>query len=237
MQDLFANATPLLMFLLPGFLSAWIFYGLTSYPKPTQFERTVEALVFTFVVHAATQGLRLAFGAVGRSWSLGAWNETSQLLTSVLLAMALGLALATAVNTDIFHAWLRRRGFTSRTSHPSEWFCVLDRAPAFVILQLKDGRRIIGWPKEWPVSPMVGQFYLQLPAWILDDGELVELSTLDGILIHATDVHWVEVFPPEENSNDQRSEGLKSTAARERQHEQAGTGCPANPAAESAASA
>lgn len=46
MDSLFNNATTLLTFLLPGFLSAWVFYGLTSHPKPPQFERTAEALVF-----------------------------------------------------------------------------------------------------------------------------------------------------------------------------------------------
>lgn len=213
MDSLFSNVTPLLTFLLPGFLSAWIFYGLTSHPKPTQFERTVEALVFTFVVHAATQATRVLLEATGGYWSLGAWNEASQIIVSVVFAAALGLGLAAAVNKDIFHAWLRRKGFTSRTSHPSEWFCVLDKNPAFVVLQLKDGRRLIGWPKEWPVSPSSGQFYLQMPAWILDDGETRDLPELDGILIHATDVQWVEVFPPEEPDDDQRSSERVEPAA------------------------
>lgn len=209
MDSLFSDVRPLLTFLLPGFLTAWIFYGLTSHPKPTQFERTVEALVFTFIVHAATQAIRALLASLGGYWALGPWSDTSQLVLSVLLALLLGLALAAAVNKDVFHTWLRRKGFTSRTSHPSEWFCVLDSNPAFVILQLKDGRRLIGWPKEWPVSPHIGQFYIQMPAWLEDDGDPVDLPELDGILIHATDVLWVEVFPPEEMVNDQRTQRIE----------------------------
>lgn len=60
MDNLFSQATPLLLFLLPGFLSAWIFYGLTAHPKPSQFERTVEALVFTFVVKGITGLIKMA---------------------------------------------------------------------------------------------------------------------------------------------------------------------------------
>lgn len=197
MDNLFSEATPLLTFLLPGFLSAWIFYGLTSHPKPSQFERTVEALVFTFVVHAATKLMELICQVVGRMWSWGAWDSTSQLVWSVVLAALLGTAVAAAVNRDTFHSWLRMRGFTSRTSHPSEWFCVLDSHPAYVVLQLPDGRRLTGWPKEWPVNPSSGQFYIQMPAWITEGGDPVDLLALDGILIHATDVRWVEVFPEE----------------------------------------
>ena len=213
MDNLFSQATPLLMFLLPGFLSAWIFYGLTSHPKPSQFERTVEALVFTFVVHGATKLLKIGLLEVGKIMSLGVWTSDSQTLWSVLLAGLLGVGVAAAVNRDTFHSWLRRHGFTSRTSHPSEWFCILDSNPAYVILQLQDGRRITGWPKEWPVSPSAGQFYLQQPAWITEEGGLVELATLDGIIIHATDVRWVEVFPKEIIENDESAKGLQPPAA------------------------
>jgi len=197
MDNLFSQATPLLMFLLPGFLSAWIFYGLTSHPKPSQFERTVEALVFTFVVQGITALVKVALLACGIVWSFGLWNNESQTVWSIAVAAALGIAVAAAVNKDTFHSWLRSRGFTSRTSHPSEWFCVLDSNPAYIVLQLQDGRRLTGWPKEWPTSPATGQFYIQQPAWIDDAGDVVDLAKLDGIIIHATDVRWVEVFPKE----------------------------------------
>ncbi|WP_075285907.1 DUF6338 family protein [Xanthomonas campestris] len=213
MDNLFCEATPLLMFLLPGFLSAWIFYGLTSHPKPSQFERTVEALVFTFVVQGATKILKMGLIAAGQTLSVGNWTSDTQTIWSIVVAGALGVGVAAAVNKDTFHSWLRRQGFTSRTSHPSEWFCILDSNPAYVILQLQDGRRLTGWPKEWPVSPSSGQFYVQQPAWITEEGALVELVTLDGIIIHATDVRWVEVFPKETLKDDKSAKGLESSAA------------------------
>ncbi len=37
----------IISYLLPGFLAAWIFYGLTAHPKPQPFERVVQALIFT----------------------------------------------------------------------------------------------------------------------------------------------------------------------------------------------
>lgn len=208
MDNLFSQATPLLMFLLPGFLSAWIFYGLTSHPKPGQFERTVEALVFTFVVQGITVLVKVALLACGRVWSMGLWTNESQTAWSIAVAAVLGIAVAAAVNKDTFHSWLRSRGFTSRTSHPSEWFCVLDSNPAYIVLQLQDGRRLTGWPKEWPMSPATGQFYIQQPAWIDDAGDVIDLAKLDGIIIHATDVRWVEVFPKEGTEDDTSAKGV-----------------------------
>ena len=38
-----------LSFLLPGFVAAAIFYSLTSYPKPSPFDRVVQALIFTVI--------------------------------------------------------------------------------------------------------------------------------------------------------------------------------------------
>ena len=38
--------------LLPGFLTAWVFYGLTAHPRQGTFERVVQALIFTGIVQA-----------------------------------------------------------------------------------------------------------------------------------------------------------------------------------------
>lgn len=42
----------LLTQLMPGFLTAWVVYGLTTYTKPPQFERVIQAVIYSFLVNA-----------------------------------------------------------------------------------------------------------------------------------------------------------------------------------------
>ena len=44
--------------LLPGFIAAWVFYGLTAHPKLSPFERTVQALIFTGIIQALVLVIR-----------------------------------------------------------------------------------------------------------------------------------------------------------------------------------
>jgi len=182
----------LITLLFPGFLAAWIFYGLTSHTKPSQFERTVQALVFTFIVQILIPVAEWILLFTGNFFTLGPWDSTSESITSVFIATALGLLLAYFTNNDGFHKVLRKYGFTTRTSHPSEWFYIFSEKVTFVILNLKDGRRLYGWPKEWPIEHGKGQFYIMMPSWILENGEQLDLPELDGILVGAEDVQWVE---------------------------------------------
>lgn len=191
------------VYLLPGFVAAWVFYGLTSHPKPSQFERTVQALILTFIVRALIEPIRWVCEFAGGLLGSGLpWTESSGHFASLVLALLIGGGLAYATNTDAVHSWLRKFRFTTRTSHPSEWFYVFSEKVRFVILHLKDGRRLYGWPKEWPIEPGAGQFYIMLPAWIKDDGEQIELNQLDGILIQASDVQWVEFLMEEGETNE-----------------------------------
>jgi len=194
-EELGTETVALLAYLLPGFLAAMVFYGFTSHPKPGQFERVIQALVLTFLVQAGLPLVRWPLELVGSYWPLREWDASSDALVSAGLAILLGGVLAHFANTDKAYAWLRRRGLTSRTSHPSEWYCVLSQKVMFVILHLDDGRRLYGWPKEWPIEPDKGQFYIMLPCWIKEDETQVDLPELDGILIHAKNVRWVEFRP------------------------------------------
>ena len=198
MTDLPLEATQLLTYLLPGFMAAWLFYGLTSHPKPSQFERVIQALIFTFVIRVFLQVTKWALLLVGKLLAIAPWTATSELASSFLLAIILGAAVAYFTNNDFFHRKLRKIGFTSRTSHPSEWFYVFTKHVTYVILHLKDGRRLYGWPKEWPIDPQHGQFYIQLPSWIDDQGKSVDLPQLNGVLIHVKDVEWVEFMQHQE---------------------------------------
>lgn len=196
------NFLAIVTFLLPGFLSAWIFYGLTSHPKPSQFERTVQALIFAFIVQILITPFHWLLGALGNIIVLHPWDSISESFASLFLAVLLGIILAYFTNSDSFHKQLRKVGFTTRTSHPSEWYYVFSEKVTFVILHLKDRRRLYGWPKEWPVEPGKGQFYIMGPSWILDDETEIELLKLDGILINAEDVQWVEFVKPDERRDE-----------------------------------
>ncbi|MCG8038562.1 MAG: DUF6338 family protein [Candidatus Thiodiazotropha taylori] len=191
-EEITKEAIQFLGYLLPGFLAAWVFYGLTSHSKPSQFERVVQALIFTFIIQVFIPGAKWLLEVVGKYIPLGSWDNAAEGLTSFFLALVFGAVLAYLANNDTIHKWLRKIGFTTRTSHPSEWFYVLSDKVMFVILHLNDGRRLYGWPKEWPIESDKGQFYIMMPSWIQADGNQIDLPQLDGILINAVDVKWVE---------------------------------------------
>lgn len=191
-EEITIEAIQFIRYLLPGFLAAWVFYGLTSHSKPSQFERVVQALIFTFIIQIFIPGAKWLLEAIGKYIPLGSWDSAAEGLTSFFLALIFGAVLAYLANNDTIHGWLRKIGFTTRTSHPSEWFYVLSDKVMFVILHLNDGRRLYGWPKEWPIESDKGQFYIMMPSWIEADGNQINLPQLDGILINAVDVKWVE---------------------------------------------
>jgi len=188
----------LITYLLPGFLAAWVFYGLTSHPKPSQFERVVQALIFTFIIQILIPPTKWALILAGEIYTVRPWDDVSEGAASLVLAILFGALLAYLTNTDSAHKWLRSKGFTTRTSHPSEWYYVLSKKIMFVILHLHNGKRLYGWPKEWPVEPDKGQFYIMLPSWIKSDGNLIDLPQLDGVLVNAKDVAWVEFVKTDE---------------------------------------
>ena len=57
MPEISKEVVSLLIFLMPGFLSAWVIYGLTSHTKPVQFERVVQALIYTVSIKAMVMSL------------------------------------------------------------------------------------------------------------------------------------------------------------------------------------
>ena len=58
-----SEVVSILVFLLPGFVAAAVFYSLTSYPKPNEFGQVIQALVFTMV------GQSICLDITADSWS------------------------------------------------------------------------------------------------------------------------------------------------------------------------
>ncbi len=204
MPELSKDVVALLQYLAPGFIMAWVYYGLTSHMKPSQFERVVQALIFTVVIQAFVIGERGFAEVVGARFSFGVWSTSSQLVASLLTALALGFLVSAIVNGDAFHRLVRKLGISTRSGHPCEWFGIFAEYPRYVVLQLKDGTRIYGWPSVWPSEYDKGHFFVTSAMRSIGEVDQ-ELDALEGVLIDAREVSSVEFMKPPEEDNDKTS--------------------------------
>lgn len=195
-----------LTFLLPGFISAWILYALTSFPRPGEFERVVQALIFTVVIQVAVLGVQHSAYMIGSRWAAwGPWTKDTAVLWSLIVAVVFGLFATYCTNNDLIHRYLRKFQITLEMSYPSEWYGSFSQNPVFVVLHLTGGRRIYGWPVEWPSAPHKGHFSLELAEWLVEENgqnKRVELTGVRNILIPATEVEMVEFMTKQVRSEE-----------------------------------
>ena len=147
--------------LVPGFLAAWVFYGLTAYPEENAFRaHDSTALIFTLFVQAMTFGVRLGLEHAGHGWLEVMGSVDRKHVAGLVVHQCRGdwhVIRRIFANKDWFHQFLRCTGMTKRTSFPSEWFSAFDGDKRHVILHLK-GRRPVAWlagrvarsTRQWP---------------------------------------------------------------------------------------
>jgi len=181
----------LLLQLIPGFLAAWVLYGFTSYVKPSQFERVVQALIFSFLIKAVLPIEKYLLLKLGEIFELGTWSSDSELFTTAITAILFGLICSFFANNDKLYKHARYLRLTRRTAYPSEWFGAFSENVTFTVLHLTGSRRIYGWPIQWPSEPSNGHFLLVSASWL--DGEVeIPLDASESIMIPAKDVEMVE---------------------------------------------
>jgi len=210
MENFAKDLMSVLQYLLPGFVSAWIFYAFTSYPKPSQFERIVQALIFTILVQTIVFVITSALLFVGRYTYIAIWDESASIIWSIICAILLGGVFSYYANNDKLHAVLRKWKITKESSYPSEWFGSFLNV-TYVVLHLKDERRLYGWPLEWPSEPSNGHFLITDAVW-LDGEKEIPITGVDNILIDAKEIKMVEFMTKTwEGENEQ--ERVQSAAA------------------------
>ncbi len=193
MENISKDFVSILQYLLPGFLAAWVFYGFTSFPKPSQFERVVQALIFTLIIQLFVFIEKSTALKLNSIVSFGNWSNRSELLCSIITAFILGTIFAHFSNNDKFHKLVRNIGVTRETSYPSEWFgaFIKSKNVTYVVLHFEDERRLYGWPIEWPSEPDKGHFVLEDASWLDEDKE-IPLKGVNSIMVNVKDVKWVE---------------------------------------------
>ena len=206
MEYITSELINLINFLLPGFITSYLFYSLTSFPKKSTFESVVLALIYTVIINLIVDVMGLAFLAIGENlFAIAQWSGTIKVLWSIILALLLGLLLTFLYNNDKLHKTLRKFKITNQTSYPTEWYGTFSETKSYVVLHFIDGRRIMGWPLEWPSSPKNGHFILEDAVWLENAGDeekIIELKNVQKIMLDASEINMVEFVKDTEAKNE-----------------------------------
>ena len=193
-----SEVVSVLSFLLPGFVAAAVFHSLTSYPKPNEFDRVVQALIFTIIAQAIVHGIQ---GMARLVKSEISWIAEFEILVSVCIAVAVAIVVVYLSNHDTLHGLLRRLGVTKETAYPSEWYSTFYRnSDCYVILHLQGQRRLYGWPEEWPSLPDQGHFRIAEGEWLVEDKRILAEGVV-AIVIPAKEVEMLEFIRSESSDN------------------------------------
>lgn len=178
-----------LFVLLPGFITASIIRTLCVRPTQTEFDKLIQALMYSFVVYVLFVAIlhRLPLEALQRlKQADGVYYLPAVRYSDLVLlfgfAVALGLILSLSITKDIHGRVFRRLNMSNRSSRPSIWQDVFSEVNEYVQVQFQDGRSILGWPRYFSDSPEESSLFLENAAWIAGDGSIVDVPGA-GVLI------------------------------------------------------
>lgn len=195
-----SEAIAVLWFLLPGFVAAGLFRSLVSNPRPSGFDAIAQVFTFTVIVQVVVR----LIARIGPSEDIGVVaGSTREILMLILAASAVGLAAAWTWNRDALHRPLRRLKITRQSSYPSAQYSAFAfYGGCYVVLHLKDQRRLFGWPREWPTRPVDGHFLIEECEWLEDDRPN-GIAGVSHILISASAVEMIEFLPAHTQDEEQ----------------------------------
>ena len=195
----FKDFLPVFAFLLPGFVSTGI-ASMLMVRKPVQpVSRLVEALIFTTLNLVAFTVLRRLVKHVTHL-KIDSHNffSAGNLTLAFLCALAIGLGWAWEANNQRAFELLRKLGFTRRSTKPNLWLDVFDdEDPMWVVVYLKDGRRVYGYLKRCSDNAEERALYLTEATWLDDEGTSLNDPTIDILLDRESEIAYVELVRPQ----------------------------------------
>lgn len=196
------EALNILLFLLPGFLSGQIFYSLFRIEEVSVPRRFLDALLFSFVIYLLISVFVL-WEPLAQVKSSGGTLLFFFSTNNKVIWLSFGGAVCVPIIVGFFyfndyvHIVLRKLKITTKTSRANTWNDAFLSQDRYVIVTLKDGRRIRGYPTMFSTDPEEGFIYLYNPAWVNDDKEGDDApdyfeSNCHGFLLNRENIDLIE---------------------------------------------
>jgi hypothetical protein len=165
-------------------------------------KRVLDALLFSFVIYLLVsvfyQWEPLAqVKSNGGSLSFSFSTNTRVIGLSGLCVILIPIVVGFLYFNDYLHFVLRKLKITTKTSRANTWNDAFLSQNRYVIVTLKDGRRIRGYPTMFSTDPEEGFVYLYNPAWVNDDKSKDEdpdyiESNCHGFLLNRENIDLIE---------------------------------------------
>jgi Family of unknown function (DUF6338) len=191
-----SDLIPVLVFLLPGFVSSGI-VALLVIRKPAEpFGQVIEAFIFTMLNLALFTVLRSVVMRIpGLRLNNRDFFTSGNLLMMTFCAVVVGLAWSYEANNQIIFRLLRKLKLTGRTTKPSVWIDVFSENRTYVVVHLKDERRVYGWPRRYSDDASERVIYLEQATWLGEDNEELNDPPIDILLDKDSEIAFMEFVP------------------------------------------
>jgi hypothetical protein len=199
------------LILLPGFSAAYFVQALATRRSQSDFERVVEALVFSFFIYVCfvpfNQGslpFHIKHDPTGQFDQTVQW-EPRQLGFLALVTVVFSLLAIAYIRHD-GNRLFRTVGLTERTTRNSIWNDILeheaiDNQP--IQVELGDGRNVIGILLYYSDVSEEGSLYLTQAAWVDSEGATVPIPGPGILLTRSSGIRCVSLLNPvDETSED-----------------------------------
>jgi hypothetical protein len=189
--------------LLPGLVSSQIFYSILGQGKEVSAStRIYDAIIFSFISYLAVSMITPWSPILQVHETQGTLNyafsgDRALVFYNLLTMIFIPILLAGVMHNDLFHKVLRLLRVSSKTSRQNTWSDVLLAEDRFIVVYLKDERRIRGYPTKFSADPQEGYIYLFNPAWVNDerqkegDPAYIEIGA-HGILVNKSEIDLIE---------------------------------------------
>lgn len=197
-----AETLTILIFLIPGFISSGILNTFLTRRNVNNTSRIVEALIFSLIIYTTVSttigqsAVLLVEERIAGTARLSIQYNPKVVWSIIIASIILPFCIVVLFKKDVHTKLLRKKSLRwlkipTLQPYDNMWVGVFMKEERYVTVNLRDGRRIFGWPRYYSVRPQDGMLYLYHPAWIDANKKYVELD-IHGILLNREDITSIE---------------------------------------------
>lgn len=187
------DIVPILLFLLPGFLTTRVIGILAIRRESDSFDKVIQAFVFTFVNMLCFSVARWVLEHLsGLKFDRVDFYTTGNLVLMVTCSVGIGLACSWEINNEPLLRKLRGLGLTKKTYKPGVWMETFQHVERYVVVHLVDGRRVYGFPRFYSDRDGERSLFLEDASWLNDQNNLLNQTRMSIYLDEKSGILLIE---------------------------------------------